>query len=88
MAVVVDDMLSTTTYVVSSLALLNNCMLLIIYFCCPLKNVNSYRYFFILAAAQDITFSITVILAVPVSSTDLAFLLSTVSWRGNEITSL
>ncbi|EYC29949.1 hypothetical protein Y032_0005g2354 [Ancylostoma ceylanicum] len=65
MAVIINDMLSMTTYAVSSLALMNNCVLLVIYFCCPLKNVNAYRYFFMLAAIQDMTFSMTLILAVP-----------------------
>ncbi|EYC08370.1 hypothetical protein Y032_0066g3727 [Ancylostoma ceylanicum] len=67
MATVMNDMLSTTTYIISSLALLNSFALVAIYFCCPLRNVNSYRYFFILASVQDIAFSIALILTVPVS---------------------
>ncbi|KAL6733572.1 hypothetical protein Aduo_004208 [Ancylostoma duodenale] len=65
MAAVMNDMLSTTTYITSSLALLNSFTLVVIYFCCPLRNVNSYRYFFILAAVQDITYSVALILTVP-----------------------
>ncbi|EPB76012.1 7TM chemoreceptor [Ancylostoma ceylanicum] len=65
MATVMNDMLSTTTYIISSLALLNSFALVAIYFCCPLRNVNSYRYFFILASVQDIAFSIALILTVP-----------------------
>ncbi|EYC08366.1 hypothetical protein Y032_0066g3725 [Ancylostoma ceylanicum] len=60
-----DDTLSVTIYTVYALGLMNSCALLIIYFCCPLKHVNSYRYFFTTAAIHDITFSTTAILTSP-----------------------
>ncbi|RCN46661.1 hypothetical protein ANCCAN_07290 [Ancylostoma caninum] len=76
-----DDKLSTTIYAVYSLGFVNSCTLLLIYFCCPLKHVSSYRYFFMLAAIHDMTFSTTAIMISPVAvnAVSLGFILQTTS---------
>ncbi|RCN46443.1 7TM chemoreceptor [Ancylostoma caninum] len=63
-----NDTISSTIYTVYSFGFTYSCILLIIYFRCPLKHVSSYRYFFILAAIHDMTFSSTAILISPISA--------------------
>ncbi|ETN69660.1 7TM chemoreceptor [Necator americanus] len=85
MATSISDMLSTSTYVICSFALFNNAILLILFFRCPLKNVHSYRYYFIISIIQDVIYSVSLILAVPrvVSQSNFFIFIST-GWLDQE----
>ncbi|KAK6042090.1 hypothetical protein COOONC_20405 [Cooperia oncophora] len=55
---------------ISLLSILINLYLVYVYFRCPLKNVKSYKYFFLLTAVQDIIYSWCIFLTVPVVLAD------------------
>ncbi|VDO80342.1 unnamed protein product [Heligmosomoides polygyrus] len=57
---------SWTCQVVSALSIIFNIYLLYIYFRCPLRMIRSYKYFFLLTAIQNLGFSITLLLLVPI----------------------
>lgn len=56
-----------TSQTISSISIVFNVYLLYVYIRCPLSAVKSYKYFFLLTAIQNLIFSITLLLLVPVS---------------------
>ncbi|WKY06767.1 hypothetical protein Q1695_006727 [Nippostrongylus brasiliensis] len=53
------------TQLISFLSVFINVYLLFVYIRCPLRRISSYKYFFPLAAAQDVVLSVSIMLAVP-----------------------
>uniref|UniRef100_A0A7I4YHN1 G protein-coupled receptor n=1 Tax=Haemonchus contortus TaxID=6289 RepID=A0A7I4YHN1_HAECO len=65
MAAEIDDSLPITVLVISILSLLINATLFILYIRCPLKKMNSYRYFFLLIIIEDTLYSIGIAFDTP-----------------------
>ncbi|KAK5977735.1 7TM chemoreceptor, partial [Trichostrongylus colubriformis] len=59
------DPLPIPVYITFTIALMGNIILLLVYFCCPLKNIKSYKYFFLLTAVGDICYSAVFVLTMP-----------------------
>ncbi|XGW31394.1 hypothetical protein V3C99_009955 [Haemonchus contortus] len=59
------DIQPISIYVISAVALLINIFFIILYFLCPLRNINSYKYFFLITALQNIIYTATFVLVIP-----------------------
>ncbi|KAK6042035.1 hypothetical protein COOONC_20461 [Cooperia oncophora] len=74
-----NGFLSVTIYIICGISLLSNAIFLIVYFLCPLKKIKSYKYFFLLTVLEDVVFSATFGLLVPlvVSGSDYIIFFNT-----------
>ncbi|XGW31418.1 hypothetical protein V3C99_009967, partial [Haemonchus contortus] len=60
-----DEVSPFICYTISAFSLMTNTILIIVYLYCPVKKMNSYRYFFLISAIQDIIFSVVFLLSFP-----------------------